>query len=169
MPMDDSTQSGGTIAIPTPANPALDAAKAELTKMISDPTHPDHLGYLRNDPQVRAKIAAMYKTAVPETTAPGTPPAATPGREPDQAPTMTLEDRAARTEADAMVREALGPTYEADIADVEHELRYLTSDEQGQRAYQVFASRIGGLGPRADVLTVKYLRDLRKLRKGGPT
>lgn len=38
-------------------------AKAELAKIMSDPTHPDHAGYKRADEKVMAKIREMYKAA----------------------------------------------------------------------------------------------------------
>jgi len=45
------------------SNPALDAARAELKDIATNPNNPRHAGYQRNDSQVSAYLDGLYKKA----------------------------------------------------------------------------------------------------------
>jgi hypothetical protein len=49
-----------------PSTPALDAARAEMTDIATNPQNPRHAGYHRGDKQVMDYIDAGYKKAIPE-------------------------------------------------------------------------------------------------------
>jgi hypothetical protein len=63
--MDDSALSGGTITAPAPGNPGLDAARAELTDIATNPENPRYAGYQRGDKQVMDHLDAVYRKAAP--------------------------------------------------------------------------------------------------------
>src|SRR5437867_3406667 len=124
--MSENDFSGGTLTAPAPDNPLLTAAQAELKDIATNPENPRHAGYWRNDARVSAHIAQLYKKAVPskaplpETPTQSTPPAPAPGREPDQAPTMTPEDRVAQAEVETMLRQTFGEDYDREMAGMGH-------------------------------------------------
>lgn len=79
--MEMDTGSGGTLTVQEPGNPALDAARAEMTEIATNPAHPKYAGYQRGDPQVSAYLDALYKKAVPDTQTPSTPSDPAPHRD----------------------------------------------------------------------------------------
>jgi hypothetical protein len=155
---------------PASGNPALEAAKAELTDIATNPSNPRHAGYHRNDPQVSAYLDTLYKKALPETPAQGTPPAPAPLREPDQAPTMTPEDRVAQAEVETMLQRTLGADYDSTMSDMRIGASHLFAGPDGANALAPLAELITALGPLAQVRGIRFLADLGKLvktHKGG--
>jgi hypothetical protein len=156
-----------TIAIPTPANPAGEAAKAELAAIMSDPNHKMHQGWLRSDPTVKEHVKTAYKKAYPdtppETTAQGTPPAPAPRRDP--APTMTPEDRAAQAEVEGMLRNTLGESYDATMADMGIGAQHLFAVPGGEKILAELSPLIVALGPLAQVRGIRFLAELGQLKK----
>lgn len=162
--MDDPTQSTGTIAIPTPANPARDAATAELTDIATNPANPRHAGYHRNDPQVSAYLDALYKKALPETPAQGTPPEPPTGGT-DQATTMTPEDRVAQAEVESMLRQTLGHDYDHTMSNMRIGAQHLFASPDGAKALAGLSELITALGPLAQVRGIRFLAELGQLKK----
>jgi hypothetical protein len=53
-----------------PSSPALDAARAEMKDMATNPQNPRHAGYQRGDREVQAYLDQLYKKAVPDSAPP---------------------------------------------------------------------------------------------------
>lgn len=53
----DTRKGGGTGSM------TGEEARAEYAKILNDDKHPDHAGYMRNDPEVMSKIEKMYQAA----------------------------------------------------------------------------------------------------------
>ena len=49
-----------------PSSPALDAARAEMTEIATNPQNPRHAGYQRGEKQVMDYLDGRYKQAIPE-------------------------------------------------------------------------------------------------------
>ena len=100
------TGSGGTLTVQEPGNPALDAARAALNDIATNPNNPRHAGYQRGDAQVSAYLDQLYKNAVPADAPVGGAESASAGG-PDEVPTVSPED----AQMDAELRDELGDGY----------------------------------------------------------
>jgi hypothetical protein len=103
---------------PTPhSNPAGLAATEEHAKIMSDPSHPMHAGYLRGDKKALDYVADLYRNAYP-----GTAPvednhglSVTTGSTDESAPTLSPEDARAVEE----IRQESGEQFQEHHADAQ--------------------------------------------------
>jgi hypothetical protein len=158
--MDDSAQSGGTITAPAPGNPALDAARAELTDIATNPANPRHAAYQRGDKQVSEYLDGLYKRAVPDTAAPATPTDPASGRDTEPAPTLTAEDRIAQAEVETMLQRTLGEDYESEMSDMRIGVQHLSSRPDAAKALAIIAPLIGELGDLLQVRGIRFLAEI---------
>jgi hypothetical protein len=146
---------GGTLTVQEPGNPALDAARAEMTEIATNPAHPKYAGYQRGDQQVSAYLDALYKKAVPDTVTARTPPGETPEQD-----AMTREDRVAQTEVDTMLRQTLGDSYDGEMANMRIAGSHLFASPSGQRVLSELAPLVSELSPLAEVRAIRFLAEL---------
>jgi hypothetical protein len=161
--MDDTPLSSGLMT--TPDNPAAVAAREEYGRIMSDPTHEKHAGYLRRDPSVEAYIDGLYKKAYQETSPPDAPSDPVPLREPEQDSTMTFEDRQAHGEIDTLLRRTFGDEYDTEMRDMRIGGGYLFGTQETQALFEKLSPLITDLGPRAEVFGIRFLADLGRLAK----
>ena len=124
-------------------NPALDTAKAELTKVMTDTTHPDHALYMRGDPAVHKRIGDLYAKAVSETPIrPKDAPNASQGTETED---LIEEDP---VQVETTFRREWGPDYDARWAGVVNVAEQIASHDP--QLYQLLSRHLGDeLGIRA--------------------
>lgn len=63
--MEEDSVTASAMTEPAPGSPALQAARAELTDIATNPSNPRHAGYQRGDAAVSAYLGQLYKQAVP--------------------------------------------------------------------------------------------------------
>ena len=154
------------------SNPALDAARAELKDIATNPDNPRYAGYQRGNAQVSAYLDGLYKKACPETPPPDTPTTPASLREPEQDNTMTLEDRAAQTEVEEMLRRSFGDDFDTQMRDMRVGGGYLFGTKEQQTILETLSQLITDLGPLAQVRGIRFLAEIGQLvnnHKGGRT
>jgi hypothetical protein len=157
--MEMDTGTGGALTVQEPGNPALDAARAEMTEIATNPAHPKYDGYQRGDREVSDYLDALYKKAVPDTGAERTLPAPAPHRDTEQ-DTMTREDRVAQTEVDTMLRQTLGDSYDGEMASMRIASQHLFATAEGKQALAALAPILTELGPLAEVRAIRFLAEI---------
>ena len=150
---------GGALTVQGPGNPALDAARAEMKEIATNPAHPKYAGYQRGDPQVSAYLDALYKKAVPDTVTARTPSDPAPQRDTEQ-DAMTREDRVAQSEVDTMLRQTFGDGYDGGMSNMRIGASHLFAIPDGEKALAAFAPIITELGPLAEVRAIRFLAEL---------
>lgn len=125
--MDDDTGSSGMATVQEPSAPALDAARAELKDIATNPNNPRHAGYHRGDPQVSAYLDCLYKKAVPESAPVALDHGLSAGG-PDDTPTLSPEDASAV----AALRAEWGGDYATYMADAQFGVSRLTRTLGGE-------------------------------------
>jgi hypothetical protein len=143
----------GVTAPQEPGNPALDAARAEMTEIATNPTHPKHAGYRSGDPAVSAYLQALYQKAVPTT-----PSAPAPQHDADQG--TTPEDRVAQAEVEERLRQSFGDSYDGEMANMRTASQHLFATTEGQQALAALAPILTNLGPLAEVRAIRFLAEL---------
>ena len=111
--------------IESPSTPALDAARAEMKEVATNPQNPRYAGYQRGDKQVMDYLDEVYKKAVPDSV-----PvplrheslSARTGGPDDQAPALSPED----TEAFEALRHEWGDQYHEHHADAQFGMSRIT-------------------------------------------
>ena len=147
--------------IESPSTPALDAARAEMTDIATNPENPRHAAYHRGDSAVSAYIDGLYKHAVPKHAKVEI------GNESVSVATDFSEDAQAQAEVETALRAELGDSYDTTMTEMASGAKYLFDGEEGQHALTSLAYRLTGLGPKAEALGIKFLADLSKLQQGG--
>ena len=164
--MEMDTGSGGTLTVQEPGNPALDAARAEMTEIATNPAHPKYAGYQRGDSVVSAYLDALYRKAVPDTQTqrPLADPA--PHRDTEQDAMSTQEDlegRHAATEIETTLRNALGDEHDAIMQSMRLASSHLFASPTGRQALGEWSELFANLGPLAEVRAVRFLGELGQL------
>jgi hypothetical protein len=152
---------GGALTV----NPALDAARAEMTEIATNPAHPKYDGYQRGDKTVSDYLDGLYKKAVPEIPAQRTPTELAPRREPEQ-DAMTQEareDRIAAGAVDTMLRDTLGHEYDSTMQSMRLASSHLFQSPTGRQALGEWSELFANLGPLAEVRAIRFLGELGQL------
>lgn len=152
------------------STPAGEAATAELSKILSDPSHPDHAGYLRNDEGVHAKVREMYAKAH------GTSPAPVDGGlrvttgAVDPEPGETPEQAEARVRNDvilAPLKTEWGPDFDQRFSTVRAAAQALFTGEL-EPALDELGTRIRlAYGTKGETAALKFLAELEAIKQGG--
>jgi hypothetical protein len=160
--------SGSVQIAPSPtdsANPAGEQVRQELSRIMSDPTHPMHEGYSRGDRQAMDHVERMYTKAYGGGSAPGeTGRSMTtrPGETPEQ-DTTTREDRAAAGAVDAQLRLVFGDRYDSEMSSMRVASQHLFATAEGAQALAALAPLVSELGPLAEVRAIRFLAELGQL------
>ena len=153
---------------PSPAsNPAGLQAREELAKIMSDPAHPMHAGYKRNEKPVQDHLDAIYKKAY------GTAPVEIGGGESitiggpvEPQPGETAEDAEVRARNEvilAPLKQEWGPNYDRRFAAAQVGLRTLFEgqgemlDHLGERIRLVY-------GPKGEAAVLKLFAELEDIK-----
>ena len=90
------------------------------------------------------------------------------GKQEGVSATTDLSDEArAEIDVDVELRQAFGDRYEMTMSEMAHGAQYLFNGDEGQSSLTILSDRIAGLGPKAEVLGIKFLADLSKLQHQG--
>ncbi len=149
---------------PAPAaNPALDSARAELTKVMTDTTHPDHAAFRRGDEKVVARIGSLYTKAVGSAPAPIDDGIMITGKPDGQSDGQSSDDMLAAQAIDTMLRHTLGESYDSEMTDMRIGARSLFGSENGPALFDALNPIVTALGPEAEVAGVRFLAHLGRL------
>ncbi len=161
--MPDPTQDPG-------ATPEAGAARAELQRLQTDPTHPLHGAWKANDGEaVRKHMESFYKKV------PGadTPVAVTQGLEAGGPPAdprhESPADHEARVRGEAVLaglQREWGPDFDAHRAAYRDEALFMFRDrpDVAKELLGFLAAQYGAAG---EIAGAKFLRELARIRKGG--
>ncbi len=158
-------------SITTTTPSAGEAANAEYSRIMTDPTHPMHDGYKRSDEKVLDHISNLYRHAYPASRA-GQDAAlsdkpkdgnatALPGGALESSP----EDRLAQAETEARLRHVLGDEYSEVMREAGLGAACLFAGPKGLEALDLVAPAITELGVHAEVMAIRFLSELGKLRQ----
>ena len=155
---------------PGAGSPVLEAARAELREIVTNPNNSRYAGYHKGDPDVSKYLDGLYRRAVPPTASPRTLDqglsVTTSDLERQSAqgePGLTAlsrEERVASSEVQTMLRQTLGDEYDTEMRDMGVGAKHLFGGEGGKAALDVLASTISELGPLAEVRGIRYLAEL---------
>ena len=154
---------------------AGEAATAEHKAIMTDPNHPMHAGFTRNDARVHDHIDQLYKKAygsapvqfgqgVEITSSLSTPhPSNT---DPSQsAEALTPEARAAAMEFDSTLRLVLGDGYDEEMSAMRLGSARLLGTPETVKAFDALTPIITELGPHAEVAVVRFLSQIGRLTR----
>lgn len=149
---------------------AGEAVRTELSRIMNDPTHAWHGGYKRNDPEVSARIDAMYRKvygeapAFPDRGITVTSSFLTPPPSHADAESMEQEARHAQVQAELRLQQAMGDSFEPELRSARSmAARMFATPESLKVLDEVFAPLISGLGPHGEALAVRFLAELNRL------
>lgn len=165
---------------PGAGSPALEAARAELREIATNPNNPRYAGYHKGDPDVSKYLDGLYQRAVPPTASPvnldqglSVTTSALERQSAQGEPglnTLSREERVVASDVQMMLRQTLGDEYDTEMRDMGVAARHLFGGEGGRAALDVLANAISQLGPLAEVRGIRYLaelgRDLTALERG---
>jgi hypothetical protein len=153
--------------------PALDAATAEHEKVMTDPTHQHYDGFRRGDQAASDYVDGLYRKILPNYA-----PVEIGNVDFRRGPltvqqegvstTTDLTDEArAGIDVETELRMELGAAYETTMHDMATGAQHLFAGADGEQALTVLADRVSGLGPRAELLGVRFLAELARLQSQG--
>ena len=151
------------ISASTPA--AESPATVELRSILSDPSHRLHGPLMRGDADANAYVDSLYKRDFPN---PGAPPAKTDpnGTVPSsEMPLLTQEDRAARSAYEETLRQHFGDEFDTVMTNMEHGMKTLCTTPESVKALDAFTEAISGLGPLAEIRSIRFLSELGELAR----
>jgi hypothetical protein len=149
--------------------PALDAARAEMTEIATNPSNPRYAGYQRGDPQVSAYIDGLYKQAVPDAAPVRLKTESVSVGPVEPQPGETPEAAAIRTRNDvilAPLKQEWGPLYERRFAAAQavmgtlFEGRGEVLDDLGEIVRITY-------GPKGEAAVLKLFAELEDIKQGG--
>lgn len=144
-----------------------EAVRTELSRIMSDPSHPMHAGFQRNDAAVSAHIDSLYRKvygsapAFPDrgiTVSFSTPPPSHADAESEQ------EARHAQVQAELRLQQAMGDSFEPELRSARSMAARMFANAESLKVLdEVFAPMISELGAPAEALAVRFLADLDRL------
>lgn len=152
------------------SNPAGEAARTEMQRVMTDPQHPLHGAYRRGDnAAVDKHITPFYERAYGRGQVEiGNPVFTT---DPDKAPSqlqpdasLSREDRVAQTEVETMLNRTLGDDYEPEMRHMRIGANHLFSIPDGEKVLDALSPLITDLGPQVEVACIRFLAHLGRLR-----
>jgi len=155
---------------------AGEAATAEHKAIMTDPNHPMHAGFKRNDARVHAHIDQLYKKAygsapvqfgqgIEITSSLSTPQQSADLSQSAEAEALTPEARAAAMEFDSTLRLVLGDGYDEEMSAMRLGSARLFGTPETVKAFDVLAPILTDLGVHAQVAGVRFLSQIGRLTR----
>jgi hypothetical protein len=151
---------------------AGEAVRTELSKIMSDPSHPHYEGFRRRDPKAEEYVNDLYKrtygaervTFGHGVTIESALPAPQQSTADPDSEGPSREARHAQAQAELRLQQAMGDSFEPELRSARSMAAQLfTSAESLKVSDEVFAPLISGLGPHGEALAVRFLADLNRL------
>lgn len=143
---------------------------AELARIRTDPAHPLHAGFLRNDPQVRTHLEGLYtrhygsamvqfgpRSPLDESTTGTAPPIP-----PDEA-AQSPEERVAQHQVEETLRHTFGDDYETIMFNARIGAGHMFENPETTQALEHLSTLVTSLGPEAEVHAVRFLSQVGQL------
>lgn len=143
---------------------------AELARIRTDPAHPLHAGFVRNDPHVRAQIEGLYtrhygaaavqlgpRSPLDDATTGTAPPIP-----PDEA-AQSPEERLAQHQVEETLRHTFGDDYETIMFNARIGAGHMFENPETTQALEHLSTLVTSLGPEAEVLAVRFLSQVGQL------
>lgn len=159
-----------------PANASAgEAATAEHREIMTNPNHPMHAGFKRNDARVHDHIDQLYRKAygsapvqfdqgIEITSSLSTPhPSNTDPSQFAEAEALTPEARAAAMEFNSTLRLVLGDSYDEEMSAMRLGSARLFGTPETLKAFDALTPIITALGPHAEVAVVRFLSQIGRL------